>query len=96
MVKAMVEVVMEVVVEDLGVQGKVLSLPAGFTQRVALVPRRGIAAAYAGYGEMVTATHRYSKFTLDDDILNKRLSYWTDNVRSDASASCRCVRSSAG
>jgi hypothetical protein len=64
-----------------GVHGKVLSIPAGFTQRVALLTRRGISAAYAAYGDVVAAAHPFTKLTLQDDVLNRRLSYWTECVQ---------------
>ena len=61
-----------------GVHGFVEKLPPGFTHAVALVGRRGIAAAQMGWGEVVRQSAGTARLSLDDDPLNAKLIYLTD------------------
>ena len=44
-----------------------------------LVGRKGIAAAYYGWGQMMQANGGTRRLTLDDDEYNRQLHYMTDN-----------------
>ena len=62
-----------------GVQGYVEELPAGFTSAVVLIGRQGIAATQMAWGETVRRYAGTTRLTLDKDILNSKVTYWTDN-----------------
>ena len=62
-----------------GVQGYVEELPAGFTSAVVLIGRQGIAATQMAWGEAVRRYAGTTRLTLDKDILNSKVTYWTDN-----------------
>jgi len=62
-----------------GVQGYVEELPASFDHRVVLVGRPGIAAATMAWGQVVRRRANTTRLNLDQDILNRKVTYWTDN-----------------
>lgn len=62
-----------------GVQGYVEELPPSFTSAVVLIGRPGIAATQMAWGEAVRRNAGTNRLTLDKDILNAKVTYWTDN-----------------
>ena len=62
-----------------GVQGLVEELPPAFSQQVLLVGREGIAATQMAWGATLRRHANTSRLTLDEDILNAKITYWTDN-----------------
>ena len=68
-----------------GVQGYVEELPAGFSSAVVLIGRTGIAATQMAWGEAVRRKAATRRLTLDKDVLNSKVTYWTDN-----GAYCEC------
>ena len=62
-----------------GVQGLVEELPPAFSQEVLLVGREGIAATQMAWGATLRQRSNTSRLTLDEDILNSKVTYWTDN-----------------
>lgn len=62
-----------------GVQGYVEALPPSFDQAVLLVGRQGISAAQMAWGETLRRHAGTRRLTLDEDILNSKLHYLTDN-----------------
>ena len=62
-----------------GVQGLVEELPPSFSQEVLLVGREGIAATQMAWGVTLRQHSDTSRLTLDEDILNSKVTYWTDN-----------------
>lgn len=62
-----------------GVQGYVEELTPSFTSAVILVGRTGIAATQMAWGEAVRRNAGTDRLTLDKDILNSKVTYWTDN-----------------
>eukprot|EP01043_Picozoa_sp_COSAG02_P010669 COSAG02_NODE_380_length_23483_cov_8.034382_7_plen_362_part_00 len=62
-----------------GVQGYVEELPPGFKSSVIMVGRVGIAATQMAWGEAVRRNAGTNRLTLDKDILNSKVTYWTDN-----------------
>ena len=60
-----------------GVQGFVEELPAGFEQQVVLVGRPGLAAAQMAWGETIRAHSNTTRLHLGEDLLNRKISYWT-------------------
>ena len=44
-----------------------------------LVARRGIAAAWEGWGQAVQANGGSARFTLDADVYSRQVHYMTDN-----------------
>jgi hypothetical protein len=62
-----------------GVHGYVERLPEHFEQRVVLVGRQGIAAATHAWGKVVRRASGTTRMALEDDLLNRKVSYWTDN-----------------
>ena len=62
-----------------GVHGYIEELPPSFSQQVLLVGRAGIAASQLAWGEVVRRHAGTTRLQLADDILNRKISYWTDN-----------------
>ena len=62
-----------------GVQGYVEALPPSFDQAVLLVGRQGISAAQMAWGETLRRHAGTRRLTLDEDILNSKIHYLTDN-----------------
>ena len=63
-----------------GVQGYVEALPPAFSQAVVLLGRKGISATQMAWGETVRRHAGTKRLTLDKDILNSKVTYWTDNA----------------
>ena len=62
-----------------GVQGYVEELPPSFVQKVVLVGRAGLAATQMAWGATVQRHSNTTRLSLDQDILNSKVTYWTDN-----------------
>ena len=75
---------------SVGSSGYITALPEGFEQRVVLTGRRGSAAAWDAYGSFARALGSTRRLALQDDVLNRRVSYWTDN----GAYYCYCERQS--
>ena len=63
-----------------GVQGYVEALPPAFSQAVVLLGRKGISATQMAWGETVRRHAGTKRLTLDKDVLNSKVTYWTDNA----------------
>ena len=64
---------------SVGSSGYITMLPPGFQQRVMLTGRHGSSSAWDAFGSFTRALGKTQRLTLEDDILDRRVSYWTDN-----------------
>jgi hypothetical protein len=62
-----------------GVQGYVEELPPAFSQAVLMVGRLGVRATQMAWGQTLRAHANTRRLSLDQDVLNSKVTYWTDN-----------------
>jgi len=62
-----------------GLQGSVAAVPPGFATSVGLFAGDGISATTYAWGTLMTAAYSTQRLPLSRDVLNEKLSYWSDN-----------------
>jgi hypothetical protein len=62
-----------------GLAGSVAAVPAGFATSVGLFAGAGISATTYAWGELMTRAYSTARLPLARDVLNEKLSFWSDN-----------------
>lgn len=62
-----------------GLQGPVSAVPVGFRTSVGLFAGAGVAATTYAWGALMTGAYSTARLPLSRDVLNEKLSFWSDN-----------------
>ena len=63
-----------------GLQGSSVIVPGGFTTSFGLLSGKGITETTYEWGKLMTSAYQTKRLPLSRDVLNAKLSYWSDNV----------------
>ena len=62
-----------------GLKGSASNVPGGFTTSFGMFPGQGIVETTYAWGQLMTSAFQTKRLPLSRDVLNAKLSYWSDN-----------------